>query len=169
MYLEYLLLIIDYFKTLSKKSVIFEIITPIVFGIIIVFLLFKKLLHTSSFLNYSMNFIGVLLGFTLAIITFLVASDNENIQKTKKHITEHQINKKNVSLYRILVINYSYLIVIETFVCLSFLIGSLIYYSFPFIIQIICKTIYIILVLHILSATIRTSTDLYLVLSKEDN
>lgn len=170
MYLEYLILIFDYFKTISKKNFLFEVITPLILGIGIacVFYFYPSWLNTSRFVDNSINIIGVLLGFTLAIVTFFVASDNSNIEKTKNYFTEYYIGTRKVSLYRLLIINYSYLIIIEAFICIGFLIGGLFYFSLPFVFQILMKGIYIILVLHVFLLTIRSITDLYLVLTKED-
>lgn len=169
MYLEYLVLIFDYFKTLSKKNFLFEICIPITLGIGVGCVLnyFPDYINTSRFIDNSINIIGVLLGFTLAIITFFVASDNPNIDKTKKYITKHRIGKKNISLYRLLIINYSYLIIIEATICLGFLVGGLFYLTLSPCYQIIIKSIYITLVTHVFLLTIRSITDLYFVLTSE--
>lgn len=169
MYIEYLLLIFDYFKTLSRKNFLFEIFIPIALGIIVICILYfaPHIISTNEFINNSINIIGVLLGFTLAIITFFVASDNNNIEKTKTYLTQYKIGAKKISLYKLLIINYSYIVIIETIICLCFLIGGLVYPSLPFLLQIIIKGIYISLVIHVFLLTIRSITDLYFILIKE--
>lgn len=169
MYLEYLLLVFDYFKTLNRKNCLFEIVIPFFIGLAVACCSFfyPEYLSTSKFFDNSINIIGVLLGFTLAIITFFVASDNKNIENTKKHLTNYIVGNEKISLYRLLIDNYSYLIIIETIICLGFLIGGLFYFILPLSFQIILKSIYVVLVIHILLITIRSVTDLYFILIKK--
>lgn len=115
----------------------------------------------------SVNVIATLLGFTLAALT-LFMTGNANIEETKKYMTNKKVRGKSISLYRQIIISYSYLIVVEAFLCICFYVGSLFPGMVSCKIALVLNGIYILLLLHVLLVTVRTIKDLYFILIKND-
>ena len=168
MYLEFLLLISDYFKTLTRKIFLYEWIVPLVFSILL--FLFKTQLDTSilkSFKDSAISILGVLLGFSIAVITIITTGSGENLEKIKKIKTEFKIGIHAISLYKLTLINFTYSVVMEILV----IVPSI---TLPILSNCINPTIklflYILLVfgvIHILLLTLRNLTDFYLIIAKE--
>lgn len=161
MYFEFIFVIVDYISTLTKRVALYEWGIPVVLGItsgVLSYLKDANLLY--NVIQSAVPIIATLLGFTLAALT-LFLTGNSKIEDAKKYMTEKKVSGKRISLYKLIVISYSYLILIETILCIGYYIGSL----FPFIYNIyVCvslNTIFIVLMLNVLLSTIRSITDLY--------
>lgn len=168
MYFEFLFVIGDYFSTLTKRVAIYEWGIPVVLGItsgILSYLNEANLLY--DVIQSTVPIIATLLGFTLAALT-LFLTGNSKIEEAKKYMTEKKVSGKRISLYKLIVISYSYLILIETILCIGYYIGIL----FPFISNMyVCvgiNTIFIVLMLNVLFSTIRSITDLYFVITRHE-
>lgn len=168
MYFEFLFVIGDYISTLSKRVALYEWGIPVALGITSGFLSYlndANLLY--NVIQNAVPIIATLLGFTLAALT-LFLTGNSKIEDAKKYMTEKKVLGKRISLYKLIVISYSYLILIETILCIGYYIGSL----FPFINNIyVCvglNTIFIVLMLNVLLSTIRSITDLYFVITRHE-
>ena len=167
MYIEFLFLIIDYFSTIDRRIFIYEWLIPIAIGIVSLFFsISTEVVDLYGFTNGVIGFISVLLGFTLAALT-LFLTGNTHIERTKQYITDKTIRGKKISLHRLLVVNYSYLIVIESILCICFYIGNLFSFLCSTTLALGLNSIFIILFFNILLTTIRTITDLYFIISKE--
>ena len=166
MYVEYLFIILDYLSTLNRKIFIYEWGIPILLGCTSGYLYVYQEINLYLFVAESITFIATLLGFTLATLT-LFLTNNSHLEKIKQLDSRKKVRGQPISLYRLLVINYSYLIIIESILCISFYIGKL--FS-PICIGEFSMTlncIYITITFHILFMTIRSITDLYFVVSRE--
>lgn len=168
MYFEFLFVIGDYISTLTKRVALYEWGIPVALGITSGFLSYlndANLLY--NVIQNAVPIIATLLGFTLAALT-LFLTGNSKIEDAKKYMTEKKVLGKRISLYKLIVISYSYLILIETILCIGYYIGSL----FPFINNIyVCvglNTIFIVLMLNVLLSTIRSITDLYFVITRHE-
>lgn len=168
MYFEFLFVIGDYISTLTKRVALYEWGIPMVLGItsgVLSSLNEDNLLY--SVIQNAVPVIATLLGFTLAALT-LFLTGNSKIDEAKKYMTEKKVSGKRISLYKLIVISYSYLILIETILCIGYYIGIL----FPFIYNIyVCvglNTIFIVLMLNVLLSTIRSITDLYFVITRHE-
>lgn len=168
MYFEFLFVIGDYISTLTKRVALYEWGIPVALGITSGFLSYlndANLLY--NVIQNAVPIIATLLGFTLAALT-LFLTGNSKIEDAKKYMTEKKVLGKRISLYKLIVISYSYLILIETILCIGYYIGSL----FPFINNIyVCvglNTIFIVLMLNVLFSTIRSITDLYFVITRHE-
>ena len=129
MYLEFIFVIIDYLSTLNKRLVVYEWGFPILLGITsgaLAFVYNNSILY--SIIQGAVPIIATLLGFTLTALT-LFLTGNSKIEEAKSFITNKNISGKPISLYRLIVISYSYLILMETALCIGFYIASL----FPYI------------------------------------
>ena len=168
MYFEFIFVIGDYISTLTKRVALYEWGIPVVLGItsgVLSYLNDANLLY--NVIQSAVPIIATLLGFTLAALT-LFLTGNSKIEDAKKYMTEKKVSGKRISLYKLIVISYSYLILIETILCIGYYIGSL----FPFIYNIyVCvslNTIFIVLMLNVLLSTIRSITDLYFVITRHE-
>ena len=168
MYLEFLLLISDYLKTITKRIFIFEWLLPLAFSIAIFCLLYcgKSEGITTSFKDNSINLLGILVGFSITIITILTTGQSKNLEEIKNTFTKTKINNKPISLYRLLLINFTYSVVIEIFLIITFL-------TYPFFklnidisntTKLTVLSFLIFMIIHILLLTIRNLTDFYLIL-----
>ena len=166
MYIEFLLVIADYFSTLDKKSFIYEWGIAILIGFISVWGNFTGKIDLYTFINDAHSFITTLLGFTLAALA-LFLTNNATIDNLKKIITQKAIRGKRISLYKLLLINFSYSIIIESVLCIGFYIGEILSFIGYSYVSVIINSIYIICLFNILLLTIRCITNLYLILSKK--
>lgn len=170
MYLEFLIITADYFKTINKKIFIYEWLSPfivsllcVLFGCILDFEIFEK------FKESSVNILGVLLGFSIAVITIITTGSGNNLDEIKKKETNISIGNKKISLYDLLLINFSYSVIIEIILIISCLVMPLINKIIPlsFNFKLICYSIMVFIVLHILLLTLRNITDFYLIITKK--
>jgi hypothetical protein len=171
MYLEFIYPVLDYFKVLKKKNFFFEWAFPLFVSIVFVCFVEHKLFI--EFKKHSIDIVGILLGFSIAIITILVTGGGTSIEEIKAFDTGIKINQTKISLYRLLLINYTYIIIIEVLIIVCSLL-------LPFALQ-ICGVfnlehtntliffngVYFFFVVHIFLVCIRNITDFYLVFTKE--
>ncbi len=169
MYLEFLILMLDYFKTLTKRILIFEWVFPIVITVIVMFLNCESsYIALVAFKENSINIIGILLGFSIAIITIITTGGGKNIENIKLIKTKILIGKKALSLFEVLLINFTYSVVIEILIILGCLVMPLMssFIYFNGIGKIISYSILVFSVLHILLLTLRNLTDFYFIVTK---
>lgn len=165
MYIEFLFVIADYFSTLDKRSFIYDWGIAIFIGCASALGNLVGKIDLYVFVNNAHSFITTLLGFTLAALA-LFLTNNATIDNLKKIITTKTIRGENISLYKLLLINFSYSIIIESILCIGFYIGGIFCFIDSLYIPIIINSIYVICLFNILLLTIRCITDLYLILSK---
>lgn len=166
MYLEYLYVILDYHSTLNRKERMFEHWLPFIIGILSLSIsLYNNDNSQYIFIKNFLPFIATLLGFALAALALLISNNNiEN--KTKDFMTKRKIRGKNISMFRLIVVSYSYLIILSALLCILFYIASLFPYISIGIWCVIPNTIFIIGIFNILFATIRTISMLYFILTR---
>ena len=165
MYLEFLYIFIDYFVLQKKRVLIFEWGLPAHIGLICMAMSYVFDVNTQyAIIEKSFGYVGTLLGFTLAALTLLLSSDK--MKEAKEYKINKKIHNKQASLYDLVVISYTYLIVVEGILCLSFFIAQLFEFVYIEKIAIALNAIYIVMLFNILLATIRTITDMYFILIK---
>lgn len=138
---------------------------PLLIGILCYCLSIKYNNNLYDIIEKIFPFITTLLGFTMAALT-LFLTGNKNIENTKQYITTKTLRGKRISLYEFIIISFSYLIIIESLMCVFFFIGLL----FPYtngILSIVFNCVFIVLSFNILLMTIRTITDLYFIITKK--
>lgn len=165
MYIEFIILIFDYFRTLNKRNIYFEIFLPLVLGIAI-FTSIRLNNSQSCFEDYRSNIIsllGVLVGFSITAITLLITSNNENIESLKKKETIYTISKKKLSLFDLLIINFSYLLVMEIIllICNLFFPAFNSFMRVSFTAHLVFFSINSSLLIHALLVNLRNICDLY--------
>lgn len=169
MYLEFLLLFFDYYKTLTRRVVIFEWIIPFVICLSLFCLNCKNDFSAYKvFKDSAVNVLGVLLGFSIAIITIVTTGSGKNIEEIKKIETNFIKNNKKVTLFNLILINFTYSVVLEIVVIISCLLMPLISNLFKVgcNLRLILYSLMVFLVIHILLVTLRNLTDFYLIITK---
>lgn len=169
MYLEFILLFLDYFKTLNRRIIIYEWIFPV----IICFLLFSlnckyDLSAYKLFKENSINILGVLLGFSIAIITIITTGGGKNLEEIKNIKTDFKKNNREITLYDLILINFTYSVILEILVIIGCLLIPLVSNLFKINhnIKLIIYSIMVFLVVHVLLVTMRNLTDFYLIITK---
>ena len=165
MYLDFIVLFFEYFRTLSKRVFIFEWIIPFLISIG-VFISIRINNSENCFLNYRENIIslfGVLIGFSITIITLLLTANGENIKKLQEKLTDYKIGKRQLSLYELMIMNFSYSIAMEVIVIIInlFFLAFNSYLQLSFATKLILFSINAMLVGHILLLNLRNICDLY--------
>lgn len=167
MYLEFLYVILDYLSTLTKKERRFEWGMPILLGGLgATICLYKNPSIQYELIKDIIAFLGILLGFTLASLTLLLSNDNVK-SSTQQYPTQRKIRGKAISLYRLIVISFSYLIIMETILCSLYYIGKLFSSFYMEWWSMIPNTIFIILTFNTLLTTIRTTAMLYFIVVRK--
>ena len=171
MNIEFAILIIDYFKTLKRRDFIFEWSLPFLLCLLIFYLNYNNKDIKNDAINQSSSLIsllGILIGFSIAVITLLITSNTKNIEEIKSKLTRYSNVNKKVTLFDLLIITYTYTVISE--------IILLIFNLFvPSIMKEICSlhkvsilnTLNLFGVMHVLFVTIRNVTNFYFILIKK--
>ena len=171
MYLEFLILLSDYYKTIDKKIFIYEWLVPFLLGCLIfyVFWIGGSKPSTLNFNNNLVRLLAVLVGFSITIITILTTGNSKNLREIKETITDKKINGKQISLFHLLIVNFTYTAVVEILMIIFCLLYPLILDKIvvPEILKFIGFSILVALTVHVLLLSIRNLTDFCLVITKE--
>lgn len=165
MYLEFLYIFIDYFSILKRRVLLFEWGFPVMAGATCMVLSYAFDINNQyAIIEKSFGYVGTLLGFTLAALTLLLSSDK--MKDAKNYLIDRMLHNRQASLYDLVVISYTYLIVVEGILCISFFFAELFDFVYIEKIAIILNSLYVVLLFNVLLATIRTITDMYFILIK---
>lgn len=171
MYLDFLLLIADYFRTLNKKVFIYEWLLPLILavGMVLLFTFRGLPTITETFNNNVIRLLAVLVGFSITIVIILTTGHSRNLEEIKKTKTKATLHNKKVSLFRLLIINFTYAVVVEIgliLICLiyPFIINKVV---IPDLAKIIGFSILFMMIVHVLLLNIRNLTDFCLIITKE--
>ncbi|PQL90813.1 hypothetical protein [Apibacter adventoris] len=164
MYTEFFIPIFSYFKTLKGKRdvIIYEWLIP---TILTCFYFFYGN-NFNSLKELAVNVLCIMLGISLAIVTLLVTGGIKNLDEIKKYESDSIINGKKISLYKLLMLNFTYSIILELIVILMCILGT----AFPIDNILLIKISHSILCffnIHIFLLTIRNMTNLYLIVTKQ--
>lgn len=172
MNIEFLLLIIDYFRILKRRDILLDWLAPSVLAI--GFFIFNsdnsKISGTVVLLaNNSIGLLGILVGFSIAVITLLITANTKNIEDIKSLVVGWINQYKSVSLFDLMIITYTYSVIMEIFLIIFnlFLLSTgFIEGKYTFNANLIAS-IDILFILHMLFVTIRNVTNFYFVLIKK--
>ncbi len=165
MYLEFLYIFIDYLVILKKRVLFFEWGLPAITGVVCMVLSYGFGINSQyAIIDKSFGYVGTLLGFTLAALTLLLSIDK--MKEAKEYKIDRIIHNRQATLYDLIIISYTYLIVVEGILCLSFFIAKMFDFLYIEKIAIALNALYIVLLFNVLLATIRTITDMYFILIK---
>ncbi len=120
-YMEWLIPIKDYYCSIRKNEVTFEIATPVIIAFVCSILYFvngKFLIALDKLAELLPTAISILIGFTVMLITLLLTSSGENVNLLKSIETEKILYKKPLTLYQGLHIQFSHSLFSEIFLLL---------------------------------------------------
>ncbi len=168
MYIDYILIFIDYLRTLRKRNAIFEILLPIITSFWIAYLIIRKgfIINYVEVIDKIINVEGVLVGFSITTITFLTTASNDKITELKNKPTDKFLSGKNLSLFDIMIINYTYMLILQIIILIvSLFLPSFIgLWNISYTTKVILFTFLMCLVLHNFLILIRNVSDIYFVL-----
>lgn len=165
MYLDFIILFSDYFRTLNRRILLFEWVLP-AFLSLCFFCSLRLNNSEKNLMAYRENIIslfGVLIGFSITIITLLLTANNDNIKILQNNLTKNKLGRRQLSLYEMMIMNFSYSIVMEVFVIVANLFFPALnaHLQFCFTTKLILFSINSLFVLHILLLNVRNISDLY--------
>ncbi len=162
MYIDFLYIPLDYFSVLSKKETRFEVLIPLLIGIVGLCCSVTNTNVLYHFIQEVMQFLETLLGFTLAALTLLLSNAHME-EKTKNFVTKRKKRSKPISMYELLIVQFSYLIIVETFLCVAYYVAALFPIYIGTIAVMIMNTLFVFMTFHVLFATIRAISCIYLI------
>jgi membrane-bound metal-dependent hydrolase YbcI (DUF457 family) len=167
-YSEWLIPIVDYYKSLYKNETCYEVIVPILIAIICTIIYSnngKLVVALNGIAKILPTVISILIGFTVMLITILLTSTGENIEKLKNTETDKLLRDKNVTLYQKLHIQFSHSLFSEVLLLLLIFFYLFLYGlwgdSIVGFIAYIFLMIEIYLILNILLSILRGITNMY--------
>lgn len=163
MYLEFLFVLVFYFTTLSRRDVLFEIVLPILISVLFYF--FGQDAEKNGLIADSIIFSRILLGFSMASLA-LFLTKNGNLGETKDYMTERKLMGKPVSLYKYIVLSFTYLIILLCLLQVAYFLCSMFGCYLDSMAVAMMKAVYVFILFHVLFATIRAITETYQVLSR---
>ncbi|GEM_PF-3639563 len=142
----------------------------LILGVVVMLLAFYNQINLYEIISEYNIFICSLLGFTLASFT-LFLSNEAKIKELKSFKTKKQIGSKNISLYRLVCIDFSFLLYVETVMCILYfasqIFNPLCCIYIPKYFADICNSIYVFMFFSCIRITIHTINDIYNIASKE--
>lgn len=168
---EILLPFFDYFKIEEKKEKKIKLIIYILLSIVICtgMQFYYKIFDQEEIKNFVLEYINseieiiaLLLSFSIAYLTILITSDSKNIRELKEYNTNKIIDKKNISLYQILLIQLTYTIYNEIVLLILLLIHKFIFPITKEFWNIIFFTINMILLINIIYVIFKNVKNIYL-------
>ena len=156
MYREFYFLIEAYLRTLTKKELLYEIITPLLIALALPYLF--GIAINKDIITSIINLMAIILGFVVATITILLTSGESNLKQSKEHHLHKKILGKNITLFRKLLILFFYI----AFIAMVELVVSIVTLYLNLYGK-ISSTINIFLIFHLILLSIRNLTNLFFI------
>lgn len=110
-YTEWLIPILDYYVSIRKNEAVFEIVVPVIVSVFC-----SNIYHTHGLVIAALDHlaellptaISILIGFTVMLITLLLTSSGEGIDRIKNTATSKKLHNKQITLYQGLHIQFSH-------------------------------------------------------------
>lgn len=173
LYLEFLLPIKHYFSTLNKNETVFDLLIPVILGIIgfaigVSLNVFIDKDNSIEFFKTLITLLSILVGFSITSLT-IIASTSKLTDTLMSVSTERKIGYTKINLYQLMNITFIFALFSEIFtlilnLCAVLLVSSNIILDIKWINIIIL--IDIILIAHIFLMNIRNVTNFYFVFHK---
>lgn len=176
MYLEPLIIIADYFKSLKWREAIYDLVFPIIFSTLITIrniegnpdVLSKELATLSTNL---IAIIGILTGLSIAILTVASGNESGSFKKMRaRKIDRNLSGKKDITLYQYFVMLLAYTIVTGSALLLyNIFLSILISDAKSIMVMQICFGLNLFLLSHIILLHIRNASNFYFSILSEDD
>lgn len=172
MNIEFLLLIADYFRILTWRDIKADWVLPSALGATFFALNIGNcdINETiKSLADNAISLLGILVGFSIAVITLLITANTRNIEEIKKKDACKINDSRVVSLFEVMVITYSYAVIISVFLIIfNLFLPSFGYNKGAYLLKAnVIASIDVLLILHILFVTIRNVSNFYFILIKK--
>jgi hypothetical protein len=161
MYFQFIFVILDYVFALRAKEVIFEYVIPLLCAILSAFV--GNCGTQYHFIQEVILFIGVLLGFSLAALTLLATSESIR-SATMNYPSGRYVQSKGLSLYDFIIMSFSYLIIIETFLLVVYYVSLLFDIYVGNMVAKVANTVFVFVAVSIFFSTIKMVASLYFIL-----
>jgi len=129
-YLEFLIPIKDYLTTLKIREAIFDWLIPLIITLLAYIFILRGSQYTESLkqLNgYIISLLGILIGFSITSVTLLVTSSSKNIEELQETVaSQRKIAGQKINLYQLILINFTFVLMVEVFTLAINLIYALI-------------------------------------------
>ena len=164
-YMEWLYPVKDYYCTLMKNEVIFEIVSPGILALICTIFYAKsgKMFDALNGLGRLLpSAISILIGFTVMLISILLTSSGESVDKLKNTYGDKKLYSKAVNLFQCLHIQFSHSLFAE--IILLLLTFFYLFWNgigMPLVIGGIFLWLEVFLTLNILLSILRGITNIY--------
>ncbi|MBQ3425823.1 MAG: hypothetical protein IJH37_01625 [Clostridia bacterium] len=164
-YAEWLLPIQNYYASLRKNECTYEVLSPIFIAILSVCLYYvhnKVELALDKLSDILPTAVSILIGFTAMLITILLTSTGENVEKLKSIKCNNKLNGNDINLFQKLHIQLSHILFSEIILILIiflYLFISGLYENLFFACIVLFFAVY--LTLNILLSILRGVTNIY--------
>ena len=123
-YTDWLLIYFSYYQLLEVREALFELGVPLIVSVICTAIYIKHnkgelALHKHADIFPSIT--SIMIGFTVALITILLTSGSESLNELKKQKSKKRLNGKSITLFQVLHVQFSYLLLIEVLLLLVLL------------------------------------------------
>lgn len=168
-YCEYIFPIKDYCTVTKRSEVLFEWGLSIFISAGLYYFAYSDL-DKNDLKNISsiiVNCLAILIGFSVTCLTILASASDSNIADLKKSVTERYISDRPITLYRLLIINFIFLLLLELLnLLLNFIFIAIVgLESFSEYISVIYGFITV-LTMTIFLLNVRNITNFYFVLTR---
>lgn len=162
--MEYLLLIIEFFRSKRFSSYVGMLVLPTLLSFIMYNIISIEVSEKQDYGNI-ITLLGILLGFTISLFAIFLSANNSNIRAAKAHFTDFKIFGKQLSVFDIMQTSIAYVIIME---CLLLLINIIL----PIVItEPESRKIFLVInmgvLVHIVIILLRSLLDFYFALSKK--
>lgn len=167
LFMEWLFPVFDYYSSLRKSELRFEILLPLLAAIassVVYVKIGKVSIALDALAELLPTAVSILIGFTVMLITLLLTTDSEQIGKLKTEITENRVRGKKITLYQKLHIQLTESLFSEVFLLLA--VFAYLFYTgitSALLAEMVFLVVEVYLTAHILLGIIRSITHLYCV------
>jgi len=131
----------------------------------------KNIVFCRLFKDNALTLMGILLGFSITVITILTTGNSRNLQAIQNRMVGFKIGGKEATLFDLLLINFTYSVVIEVLLIIIFLLSPIVTATIE--ISAMAKAIVFSFlsgsVVHVLLLTLRNLTNFYFILLRKEN
>lgn len=171
LYLEFLFPVKDYLATLKLKEAIFDFALPLAISFSVYFFVLRSSPYSDALKEvngYVVNFLGILIGFSIASVTLLITSSSKNVESLQENYSgNRRVGSQRINLFQLILITFTSVLMVEIFTLIFNLFFTLSialnqkireYWSCFY-------SVNLFLMMHIIFLNIRNITNLYFVFS----
>ena len=167
--MEYLILLFEFYKTNKRKYTLVILFLPLLLALSVYFFTTQEIFIkvATALQGNIVTVLGILVGFSISMFTILLTSGNSSVLAAKEYFTEFTLYQKKVSLFKLVLINLGYIVILEG----SLLIINLIYPIFISNDSSLGRAIFslnLAFLIHVILVTLRTILDFYFIVTRNE-